>query len=179
MLFRSDFSIIVCIEELKKQESCFSDAERIFKRQSRNYIESNYRILDQNTVTRVLQVSEHNVKVNSGKLSYLISVDNGNKDKLKLAIANVRLKQDNFVKMVKESPYRGYERYELVSRIINGAIDEHADMVIMPEAFMPFEWLAMVARTCARNNLALVTGVEHIKIGRSEEHTSELQSLYS
>ena len=105
------------------------------------------------------------MKVNSGKLSYLISVDNGNKDKLKLAIANVRLKQDNFVKMVKESPYRGYERYELVSRIINGAIDEHADMVIMPEAFMPFEWLAMVARTCARNNLALVTGVEHIKIG--------------
>lgn len=166
LLTMYDFSIIVCIEELKKQESCFSDAERIFKRQSRNYIESNYRILDQNTVTRVLQVSEHNVKVNSGKLSYLISVDNGNKDKLKLAIANVRLKQDNFVKMVKESPYRGYERYELVSRIINGAIDEHADMVIMPEAFMPFEWLAMVARTCARNNLALVTGVEHIKIGR-------------
>lgn len=30
---------------------------------------------------------------------------------------------------------------------------------------MPFEWLATVARTCARNNLAIVTGIEHIKIG--------------
>lgn len=163
LLTMYDFSMIACIEEIGKKEKSFSDPEEIYKRQVHSYIESNYRV-DQGTMTKILQMSKFRGKADSGKTSYLISVDNGNKDKLKLAIANVRLKHDNFVKVVKESPNRDYERYELVSRIINGAIDEHADMVIMPEAFMPFEWLSTVARTCARNNLALVTGVEHIKI---------------
>ena len=163
LLTMYDFSMIACIEEIGKKEKSFSDPKEIYKRQVHNYIESNYRV-DQCTMTNILQMSKFRGKVDSGKPSYLISVDNGNKDKLKLAIANVRLKHDNFVKVVKESPNRDYERYELVSKIINGAIDEHADMVVMPEAFMPFEWLSTVARTCARNNLALVTGVEHIKI---------------
>ncbi len=163
LLTMYDFSMIACIEEIGKKNKSFSDPEEIYKRQVYSYIESNYRV-DQGTVTKILQMSKFSGKADSGKPSYLISVDNGNKDKLKLAIANVRLKHDNFVKVVKESPNRGYERYELVSKIINGAIDEHADMVIMPEAFMPFEWLPTVARTCARNSLALVTGVEHIKI---------------
>ena len=35
--------------------------------------------------------------------------------------------------------------------------------MIMPEAFVPYEWLSILARTCARNNMAVITGVEHIK----------------
>lgn len=163
LLTMYDFSMIACIEEIGKTEASFSDPEEIYKRQVHSYIESNYRV-EQGIMTNILQISKFREKVDFGKPSYLISVNNGNKDKLKLAIANVRLKHDNFVKVVKESPNRNYERYELISKIINGAIDEHADMVIMPEAFMPFEWLPTVARTCARNNIALVTGVEHIKI---------------
>ena len=37
-------------------------------------------------------------------------------------------------------------------------------MLIMPEAYIPFEWVATVARTCARNKMAIVTGIEHVKI---------------
>ncbi len=160
-----DFSMMSCIEELKKTESPFSDPEKMYEMQIQGYIESNYHTHKYNINQKVLQVNQFKVKIDSGKSNYLITVDNGNKDKLKLAIANVRLKHDNFERVVKENPDRSYKRYKHVSRIINGAIDEHADMIIMPESFIPFEWLSTVARTCARNNLALVTGVEHVKIG--------------
>lgn len=165
LLTMYDFSMMSCIEELKKTEGSFSEPEKMYEMQIQGYIESNYHTSDINNKQKVLQVNEFKVKIDPGKSTYLVTVNNGNKDKLKLAIANVRLKHDNFERVVKENPDRSYKRYKHVSRIINGAIDEHADMVIMPEAFIPFEWLSTVARTCARNNIALVTGVEHVKIG--------------
>ena len=84
---------------------------------------------------------------------------------MKLAIANVRLRHDNFQRIVKGNPNRSYKRYRDTAKIINEAMDERADMLIMPEAYLPFEWIPTVARTCARNNLAIVTGIEHIKFG--------------
>jgi len=165
LLTMYDFSMMSCIEELKKTEGSFSDPEKMYEMQIQGYIESNYHTQNINKKQKVLQVNKFKVKIDPGKSIYQIMVNNGNKDKLKLAIANVRLKHDNFERVVKENPDRSYKRYEHVSRIINGAIDEHADMVIMPEAFIPFEWLSTVARTCARNNIVLVTGVEHVKIG--------------
>ena len=95
----------------------------------------------------------------------MVQINNSKKNRLKLAIANVRLDHDNFKKVVIDNPNRSYQRYKDLSKIINAAIDENADMLIMPEAYVPFEWLATVARTCARNNLAVVTGIEHIKQG--------------
>lgn len=74
------------------------------------------------------------------------------------------MQHGNFERLVKDSPNRDYQRYIDVSEIINSAINENADMIIMPESFLPFEWLPTVARTCAKNNLALITGIEHIKI---------------
>lgn len=167
LLTMYDFSMMSCIEELKKTEGSFSEPEKMYRMQIQGYIESNYNTLDFNNKQKILQVNEFRLKADSDKANYLINVNNGGKDKLKLAIANVRLKHDNFERVVKENPDRSYKRYKNVSRIINGAIDERADMVIMPEAFIPFEWLPTVARTCARNNIALVTGVEHVKIGNS------------
>lgn len=79
-----------------------------------------------------------------------ISVGDSRKDKLSIAIANVKLSHKNFEKVIKEKPNRSYERYRDVSILVNNAIDENADMLIMPESFIPFEWLPTLARTCAK-----------------------------
>lgn len=49
-----------------------------------------------------------------------------------------------------------------MSKLINESIDENADMLVLPEACVPVEWLSTIARTCARNHMGVVTGVEHI-----------------
>ncbi len=45
--------------------------------------------------------------------------------------------------------------------MVNQAIKEKADLLVMPESYLPFEWLSALARVCAANQLAVVTGVEH------------------
>ena len=41
---------------------------------------------------------------------------------------------------------------------------------------MPFEWLPILSRTCARNNIAVVSGVEHI-ISRNSEANNKVSNL--
>lgn len=160
-----DFSIISCIQQLMKSEYAFSDLAEMYEEQIKNYISSNYRVLgNEKNVEQWIQVEDIDT-VTMDKIPYLVSVKSEKKENLKLALANVRLNHSNFEKVVLDKPNRSYERYKAVSKLINEAIDEKADMLFMPEAYMPFEWLTTVARTCARNNLALVSGIEHIKIG--------------
>lgn len=160
-----DFSMITCIQELKKLEHAFEKPDNIYRSQVNNYVESNYCLKNNvEKIKQIIQVEELKLEIGTNNKTYQVAVDNGNKSNLKFAIANVRVEHNNFERIIKGKPNRSYQRYKNISKIINEAIDEHADMLIMPEVFIPFEWLTTVARTCARNNLALITGVEHIKI---------------
>lgn len=156
-----DFSMMSCVGEMKSAEHPFEKMDEIYEEQQTNYIQSNYRKENNEFAERgMIQVAEF-----PANHTFLVKIGHKKKEKLKLAIANVRLNHDNFKKVVIDSPNRSYQRYKLLSKMINEAIDEKADMLIMPEAYMPFEWLTTVARTCAKNNLAMVTGVEHVKLG--------------
>lgn len=165
MMNMYDFSMITCIEEIKK-DMPFEETEEIHKRQSSYYLRSNYRLDFDDKRERVQNIkSLVDVKKlgNLIKNACFISVGDGNKRKLKMAIANVKLDHRNFQSIVKDTPNRSYQRYRDMSALVNQAIDQKADMLIMPEAFVPYEWLSILARTCARNNMAVITGVEHIK----------------
>lgn len=155
-----DFSMMACVVQLKEAGTPFGEIEDLYVKQINDYVRSNYSVTD--NVSAIKQIIEV-VKLKD-KNAFLVQVNNCKKDSLRLAIANVRLTHDNFNRVVIDNPNRSYQRYKDLSRIINAAIDEKADMLIMPESYIPFEWLATVARTCARNNLAIVTGIEHIKM---------------
>lgn len=157
-----DFSMVSCIEQLKATENHFGKLESIYSDQINNYVISNYVVSDN------ISVVEQLIRVNKfdDKNAFVVQVSGEKKERLRIAIANVRLHHDNFEKVVIDKPNRSYQRYKDLSRIVNAAIDEKADMLIMPESYMPFEWLATVARTCARNNLAIVTGIEHVKVDK-------------
>ena len=128
----------------------------------KHYMKSNYWMKDDNAnqIKKMIQVKAFNQSK-----AFLVQVNNSKKEYLRLAIANVRLNHENFKNIVIDKPNRSYQRYNDLSKIINSAVDENADMLIMPEAYMPFEWLSTVARTCAKNNLSIITGIEHIKVG--------------
>jgi hypothetical protein len=50
--------------------------------------------------------------------------------------------------------------------MMNSAIEEKVNMVVFPENYVPFDWLSPLAAKSARENLAIVTGLEHIIIGK-------------
>lgn len=98
-----------------------------------------------------------------GNIRY-IAVGNGKKDILKIAIANVVLKYENFQGVVLEKRNRSYDRYKNLSHIVNEAVDNNADILVMPEAYLPYEWLPVLAQTCKKEQIAIITGIEHFKI---------------
>lgn len=95
---------------------------------------------------------------------YRLKVGNKSKSKLRIAIANVELFTKDFDSVILDTPNRSYKRYKELSYVINQAIKEKVDMLVMPESYVPFEWLPTIARTCAKNQLAIITGVEHKKV---------------
>lgn len=162
-----DFNMITFIEELKRDEGIpFSNYEAIHNQQKEHYIDINYNIISgdyqRDIIESLISIRDFNA---SSVKSYLISIGDEIKSKLKIAVANVRLDHHNFENLVLDMPNRRYSRYRDLSALVNQAIDQEADMLVMPEAYVPFEWLSTLARTCAKNNLAVVTGVEHIKMG--------------
>lgn len=158
-----DFSMISFVEEIKKSFP-FADCKAIHNRQSKNYIISNYNLREgdehwQNIASLIDVDAFEKLPDNV----FIVKVGKGKKSKLRVAVANVRLDYNNFKKVVEDRPNCSYKRYRELSSVINQAIDQHSDMLVMPEAYVPFEWLSILARTCAKNNLAVITGVEHIK----------------
>lgn len=59
-------------------------------------------------------------------------------------------------------PNRRYERYKQLSKILDEAIDQKADLLVLPENYLPFKWLPIAAGTCSNNQMTLVTGIEHL-----------------
>lgn len=81
---------------------------------------------------------------------------------IRVAISSIKMEYDNFDKLIHGNPNRSYTRYRKISRLVNEAITQKANFLVMPEACIPYEWLPTLARTCAKNQMAIVTGVEHM-----------------
>jgi len=99
----------------------------------------------------------------------LLSVGDKKNHKIKIAIANVSVggvwNLENALKGRK--PNRKSERYKALAKLVNEAIVENADMLVFPENYIPFEWLPSLATKAAREGLAIITGVEHMIVGKS------------
>lgn len=82
-----------------------------------------------------------------------------------VAISSLKMADDNFRLAHMKRPNRSYGRYQKIAFLVNTALKEGANLLVMPEACTPLEWLPVLARTSARNNMAIITGVEHIFSG--------------
>jgi len=93
----------------------------------------------------------------------------GKGGKLKIAVANVNVQRMYGMRnMLKgEKPNRTYKRYEALADLVNSAIKENAEMLVLPEFYVPLEWLPALATKAAREQLAIITGVEHVLVGKN------------
>lgn len=114
---------------------------------------------DKTCDSNIIEISKHTL---SGQEIKTIYVGTNKKSKLRIAVANACLFNFNITELYNGKPQRSYSRYQALSKIVNQAINEKADMLVLPEAYVPFEWLPRLSKTCERNNLAIVCGVEYL-----------------
>ena len=93
---------------------------------------------------------------------YIISVKNDNLEKLKVAIGNARINTADFQNTLIGKPNRSLKRYQKLSELLHTAVSENVDLLVLPENYLPLEWIPDIARLCANNQIALVTGIEHV-----------------
>ena len=173
-----EIALTYALFEINKDKP-FETYQEIANNQKNYFCKLNYNLsLEENDLLNEekdylfsIEEKQYNKYENAPKI-FKVSVGNESLKKMKIAIANAKLHLDDFEKWVKGKPNRSYQRYHDVVNIINHAIKEKADILVMPESYLPFEWLAPIARTCAENQLAVVTGVEHFAIESYSDKTN-------
>lgn len=96
---------------------------------------------------------------------YATKIHSSQKDSLNIAIANVKIDHDNFEGVLHETPNRSHERYQALTEVVNDALRQKGhkkvDILVFPESYLPIEWIPLLTRTAAKNQMAIITGVEH------------------
>lgn len=139
------------------------------------YIKINYHRLlcGDDSIQSVLEIKSFDNK----KSDFAIKVGDEKKTKVKIAVANTSLYESNVEAVLSGNPKRDFSRYQNLVRVVNEAIKEKADFLVLPENYLPFEWIPILTRTCAKNQLAIVTGIEHVKMQRGSQNKEHVANL--
>ena len=133
----------------------FSDLNMLFQ----EYMFVNYGVSD-GKQTRI-----HSVPCND--MDVIIVGDDKTKD-FKVGISNVcQPSPDIFDRAVGNEDGRTSGKLEMTKRIFNHAIRDGAEILVMPECYLPSEWLPFCIRTCMKNGMMLITGLEYINQGEN------------
>ncbi|EPF71572.1 reverse transcriptase domain-containing protein [Acinetobacter rudis] len=80
-----------------------------------------------------------------------------------LAIANLEIKESDIAAAIRKDkrPNLNYNRQEKLYNILNSALKEKSDLLIMPEVAIPVSWLPFMIAFSRRHQIGLVFGLEH------------------
>lgn len=113
------------------------------------------------------------INFNSKKSDHYYIATNNDEDKhyrkLKVGVGNIRINQKDFVTTLVEQPNRKAERYLKIAELLNSALKAGVKLLVLPECCLPVCWIREVARWSATNQMALVTGVEHVVISKDDK----------
>lgn len=144
--------------------------DELVKQVRETFVRLNYPLADENRAVFELDniksgiIEKLQAQSNEKRKYFATYVDSGkgaDKTKLRVAIGNAALKMDDFRAVLDGKPNRSYLRYSDLRSMIDTAIIEKVDLLVLPESYVPLEWIPTLSRVCANNHLALVTGVEH------------------
>lgn len=165
MITMSDLAIVYEFENMKSSSNRQGNKSFVLKQQKEAYVKCNYAPILPKEYMKNAELGVIDCMTwGEDPFKYAIKVGEDTCDTISIAVASVKVLDENFELLVKDTPNRSYKRYSALASTVNQAIKEKADMLVLPESYVPFEWLATLARTCAKNQLAVITGVEHIKI---------------
>ncbi len=103
-------------------------------------------------------------KITSDKESiYQITLqENICKNNLKVGVANFNIKSEIFTAEYIRRPKIDPIRKKELIKILNQAITENVDLVVLPECSIPFSWLYWIVNFAHNKQIGLVFGLEHV-----------------
>ena len=94
----------------------------------------------------------------------IIKVGNINKESVKVGILNTKLNENNIESRL-NIPNLSQNRFDSLKNLINKAINQRIKLLVMPEAYIPYEWVNEIVKISKDHQMAIIFGVEPIVNG--------------
>ena len=84
--------------------------------------------------------------------------------KVSIALANTNVSEANIESSIKGDPNLSNARYQSLAKLLNQARREKVDMFLLPESYLPYALVSILAKYSEKNQFAIVSGLEHWNI---------------
>lgn len=91
-----------------------------------------------------------------------VCVDNECKDDIKIGLINTKLNKEYCENRIKNKPNLHYKRFDKIINIINESIKKKVEFLLMPELYIPYEWIDKIIEVSRNHQMVMVFGVEYI-----------------
>lgn len=81
-----------------------------------------------------------------------------------ISIANTQVKLSNIETSVKGNPNLSNQRYLTFAKLLRESRQEGANIFVLPEFSVPYEFVSSLAKYSEKNQMAIVAGLEHWKV---------------
>lgn len=79
-----------------------------------------------------------------------------------VAVANIKVEDDIIARMALGKLNLSKVRRKELFRIINDAVENRCDLLVLPELSVPYQWLDLMTKECRRHNLAIICGLTYV-----------------
>lgn len=141
-------------------DTTFLFDDSYIKSANENYHRFNYG-LDRNPNLFNIQPLSYNLLGNN--ISKVINIPgNKKRDYIKIGLLNTKLDYDNITKRLKNNPNLSHKRFDKIKLLINEAIKKKVELLVMPEMYIPYEWVNEIVKISKDHQMAIIFGVEPI-----------------
>ena len=98
----------------------------------------------------------------------IINVSGKHRDKLKIGLLNTSIDFNDFERRIMGKPNLSSRRFDRIKLLINEAIRKGVNLLVMPEMYIPYEWIESIIKISKDHQMAIIFGVEPI------EHKDEI-----
>lgn len=98
----------------------------------------------------------HTIKTKETSDYYTKSISNK-----KIGIVNMKVCDNDIFSTIQGKPNLSKERRKILFEIINTAVKEKCEVLILPELSIPFEWIDLLAYQSKTKNIAIIAGLEY------------------
>ncbi|WP_442264831.1 RNA-directed DNA polymerase [Tenacibaculum sp. ZS6-P6] len=99
--------------------------------------------------------------VKSNLIKSVVISDKPKSDKLKIAIANIKVNSKNSISSMLGKPNLSFNRLNELNVILNQALKNKCELIIFPEICLPYQWVSILTNFSRLNSIGIIAGVEH------------------
>ncbi len=111
--------------------------------------------------------SNYNCKFKGNTDITIINSGSKNKKEINIGLINTKLNEDIYYDALKGTPNRSSKRLDKIADIINEAIKKKVEFLVMPEIYIPYEWIPGILDVSRTHNIAMVFGIEPVIVCNS------------